>query len=242
MAISCAQIGMLFVKLFYINNFLARLITNKHSNNITMKISYEIITFFIAFPTTVGALVVWYLKKYITENFNKSLEKYKGDIKLEIDKDVESHKGEIQKEIEVLKLNSNQNNNEISRYVDIITRERINWLEKIRADVSEIVADIKVLNNFYNNNDSNNTLVAEHTKKLARNICNFKLRLNGNEDDTLISYLIKLEKEIDSPVYSKENVESLLNNIVNEIQLTLKKEWERVKDEVYYGVEKPELL
>ncbi|MBI6875617.1 hypothetical protein [Clostridium aciditolerans] len=226
--------------------------------------------------TSLAGLLIVILNKYVNEKLkgeiNKDIEKFKGSInkdnekfKGEINKDNEKFKGEINKDIEEFKIKEARANLISSRYVDVVTSERILWLEKIREDISKIVgltrlifSHDEIMTNYFNatllqsfmkdksNNDNSNIYFEEFKNKLDEKnqgisellqvITKLKLRLNYDEDSNLIKLLGKIECGIISKI-NKEEMINYLNEVVNISHVILKKEWNKVKKEVMEGKE-----
>ena len=66
-------------------------------------------------------------------------------MKKEVDVYLENHKELIQKRLEMLKDSNTKENLESSRFVEVICRQRIEWLEKLRFDLSEVVSATRML-------------------------------------------------------------------------------------------------
>jgi hypothetical protein len=165
----------------------------------------------------------------------------------------------------LLSLYYTRKNIKTSKYIDVITTERIKWLSTIRNEVSEIVALITDSLIFYENDikskeldyksqkniDNENYEFQKHyfdsltknafklnklpeLKKLTSKLTILKLRFNPNEDlETLeiINFFIEFYKtkyktEKDLKVATKK-----INLLLTNIQVMLKYEWEKVKNE-----------
>ncbi len=221
----------------------------------------------VALLSTIGgaSILTWILKKYIIEklkgeirkNVEKDLERYKG----EIQKDVEEFRGNITRDIEVLKIIEGRTNILTSRYVEVVTNQRILWLEKIRDDISDIVSlariisfnkklleqfyDVTIINEFIIKNKEFN-ISNEYMKKLYEKeeaisklfklTTKLKLRLNPTDDEEMIILLSKIEDGLINKI-SKEEMSKILDELVKLSQSILKVEWEKVKKEVKEGKE-----
>jgi hypothetical protein len=120
----------------------------------------------------------------------------------------------------VLTIFYTRKNLKTSKYIETITTERIKWIEKVRIELSDILAElqefIKLNYSLYKGNSSSDGIVNENnfenmvdrfhahlendkiqlmiksfpSKELIRKIVLFKLRLNPDEDNEII---IKLD-------------------------------------------------
>jgi len=91
--------------------------------------------------TVLGTVCFFFIKAWYNKKSSKDLEIHKGDIREEIETQLESHKGDIQKDLEHLKDSYIKENLESTRFVEVICRQRIEWLEKVREEVAYIVAN-----------------------------------------------------------------------------------------------------
>jgi hypothetical protein len=90
--------------------------------------------------TVIGTVCFFFIKAWYNKKSSKDLEIHKGDIRKDIETQLESHKGDIQKNIEHLKDSYIKENLESTRFVDVICRQRIDWLDQLRNDITEIVS------------------------------------------------------------------------------------------------------
>ncbi|MDQ2178794.1 hypothetical protein [Marinifilum sp. D714] len=87
-----------------------------------------------------SSLLYFIFQRWYQKQLDKNLETHKGDIRKEIDTQLESHKGDIQKDLEHLKDSYIKENLESTRFVEVICRQRITWLDQLREDITEIVS------------------------------------------------------------------------------------------------------
>lgn len=201
---------------------------------------------------------------------SKGLETHKGEIKKALDVQLESYKGGIQEKLEILKDSYIKENLESTRFVEVICRQRIEWLEQVRNDVAFILANtdlyfstisgnaaatlIDLFSKGYDmvkKNDIDSAKIEELTKniraksqenvsiksELLRVIGRLKLRLNFEKDVGLIQDLDKLKELVESDQNHALSAVGILKSITSESQQILKKEWDRVKQEVQKGEE-----
>jgi len=97
---------------------------------------FKVIPIIISVLSSVFTFLLWRYRAKFKNDLQVNIEKYKGDVNT----NVESHKGVILREIENIKITNEKENLSISRYVNVITQERIAWLEKLRNDISSLTA------------------------------------------------------------------------------------------------------
>jgi hypothetical protein len=149
------------------------------------------------------------------------------------------------------------------KYIDVITSQRIKWIETIRIEVSEIItmichtlkfykSDIEedVKNNSFNDDENymqpvlpysytQNALRHPENKWSENDFVNkliiFKLRLNPVENKQIVDivdYFITFYKDFQKKDINDINIASgKLDELLNQIQLVLKIEWEKSKKE-----------
>ena len=215
----------------------------------------------VAFLTSMGItpVLIAILKNYANN-------KLKGEIKKDVEKDIEAFKGNINKDIEMLKIKEGRTNILTSRYVEVVTNQRILWLEKIREDVSGIVSlariiifnkellsqfeQVTMINELVTKNKEFNVSdeymkklyeKQEAISKLMQLTSKLKLRLNPTDDKEMIILLSEIEDGLIKKISEKEMTQ-ILDNIIKMSQEILKTEWEKVKKEVREGKEEKVIL
>ncbi|MCQ2012330.1 hypothetical protein [Clostridium butyricum] len=210
---------------------------------------YSVISAFVAGATgAVGAtgIIVFGIKqsieKLLNEKVSKSIEKTKG----QINKEIEEFKGTIQKDIEKLKIEEGRKDILTTRYVDVVTNQRIMWLDKIRDDISTIISIIKTINfnkeclkqyfetakiaficggkpqiseskNIFEEWMSKWYSLQEETSKLLKVSTRFKLRLNPISDKEIIDLVSEIELVVTSNISENDNERDELNKMLDEL-------------------------
>ena len=158
-----------------------------------------------------------------------------------------------------------RSNIKTQKYIETITVQRINWIESLRIDLSDVISSLNMLsfcdtqakafdkfveydgfddeetaNSSYEFNKNlkklKGKLDAELTRiNLVKKIDLSILRLNQKDDAKLISKLEETKVYILHEDYDTCIKDGFINNLKSQIAETLKKEWERVKLEVKKG-------
>lgn len=192
---------------------------------------------------------------------------FQESLKVLLQKEVKKFEQEFNGKLEQFKAKEIQLNLEVSQYLQIVTTQRIKWLELIREDLSSIISssgtlyfhnnviisavqvctdsmtkghsgtfsevfkgDSKAADLFFESMKSKETILGTLLGQIAK----FKLRLNPNEDASLIKNLELLEQELLKET-KREEIDKILKAITLQCQVMLKTEWEKVKSEVKYG-------
>ena len=104
---------------------------------------YNLLTFLVTISTS--GIVGFYFKRKIIKKNSIAIENHKGEVLKVINTELESHKGNIQNNLEKAKDLYIKENLESSRFVEVICKQRIEWLEKLRLDLAYIVATSRML-------------------------------------------------------------------------------------------------
>lgn len=151
-----------------------------------------------------------------------------------------------------------------TKFIDTVTSERIKWMGIFRERMSEFISVIRTTKEYDTDligrtqeyKDKRNKEIYEEKTKLQRDIialqCKIQLHLNpkGTRDKKILSY-VKTLTDLYVSYYSDEKPDGTLNiegktefrkrmleiysKLVDESQLYLKDEWERVKLETQKG-------
>lgn len=164
--------------------------------------------------------------------------------------------------ISVLTILYTRKNLKTTKYIETITNQRIEWIEKLRNDFSKILTHVSSIKycvdlidyhrhegNPHNPNNFEDHIgfedhVSEKRKELIEveknnlEIYNLIelciLRINENDDYELIKILKKIQKSIISNSYTGIT-DKIIELLKNNIKTLLKNEWEKVKDETIKG-------
>ena len=128
-----------------------------------------------------------------------------------------------------------------SKYIDVITSQRILWLDKIRDDTADMISSMKQFASediiLESENEKNDRFVVkDHEKEIIKKINILILRLNLLENQKLILLLKDLESSL--LVKKSDDVLNITEDILIETQVILKNEWEKVKEEVFFPIKK----
>lgn len=143
-------------------------------------------------------------------------------------------------------------NNKAVHYVNSVTKSRIEWIQKIRATVSDFISKTNVYNNAYYKEDyyKSGEHLAECQKlcteiKLLLNCCDIRDRVICKLADEILEkhrwYRDSVHNmEVDENGYFvededaeklKNEIEDMISILVKELHICLKAEWNRVKYE-----------
>lgn len=151
-----------------------------------------------------------------------------------------------------------------TKYIDTVTSERIKWMGKLREYISEYIAIVRLIKGFqieFNNmsfqeRSQKEDEIYDEKTELTREIvaleCKIRLLLNpeGERDQkifNLIHPLTEKYKEVYNPDLTDVDrrnkikdeytliMEKNYKELISEVQLYLKEEWERVKLETQKG-------
>jgi hypothetical protein len=115
-------------------------------------------------------------------------------------------------------------------FINVVTAERIKWIQKVRSNVSELCATCDQW--IWHRTQGNQAELQERIDRLSSEI---RLQLNPNdpEDGDIERYLSSLPGWTNAltPEQYRDNKERL----VAATQALLKKEWDKVKDEAKRG-------
>jgi hypothetical protein len=164
--------------------------------------------------------------------------------------------------ISLLTIRYTRKNIKTSKYIETITQQRIKWIDTLRNDFSEILAqsvvlkftyDVKEMDELVGQPDNISSpleqfqydeFVSDNINELSiREKNNFIiiskielaiLRLNDKDDIELLKILKLLKKLVLSKRYTEID-DGLLDKLRNSIKILLKNEWEKVKKEVTKG-------
>ena len=164
--------------------------------------------------------------------------------------------------ISVLTILYTRKNLKTTKYIETITNQRIEWIEKLRNDFSKILTHVSSIKycvdlidydrhegNPHNPNDFEEHIGFEdHVKEKQKELIAVErnnleiynlielciLRINEKDDYEIIKILKKIQKNIISNSYSGIT-EKLIGLLKINIRTLLKNEWEKVKDETIKG-------
>lgn len=145
---------------------------------------------------------------------------------------------------------SARKNLKTSQYVDVVTSERIRWIENFRLDfsvlLSSVIFYIKNDNNLisenkgYNRSDDEFELSGrikdEYKHILSRSAIVeksliLKLKLNPKEDAEIMSYLDIIIENFSDMSHEIGDKDVIYNDLIQKCQYMFKREWEKVKVE-----------
>ena len=117
-----------------------------------------------------------------------------------------------------------------SIYIQTVTVERAKWIDKLRINMSDVIAlahrlDVEL---YGDDNFSNTIAYTELTTQIVRLMAQVRLQLNpeGKIDSNILSLMQAIQNYVGDQDY--KNLERVM---VRHIQWLLKEEWEKVKYE-----------
>ncbi|MCX6318253.1 MAG: hypothetical protein NTW29_13245 [Bacteroidetes bacterium] len=146
-----------------------------------------------------------------------------------------------------------------TKYIDTITSERIKWNEKVRDEVSElnsifltiiknthIITELedseeKTINPFtlidisVAQNKLNKEIDSFSKTEILKKLITLRLRFNPNEHQSILSCIYELTSFTLGQKQTKESIQKIWeinNKLIEEAQIILKSEWEKIKKEV----------
>jgi hypothetical protein len=113
-------------------------------------------------------------------------------------------------------------------FINTVTGQRVLWIERLRQDVSRFVGFTHSWTRASEND-------VAHQQELLKEIdtLRYVIRLRLNPDDTIDRKIAALVKKIPdlTDISHRSELDAALDDLVNQTQLLLKVEWEKVKAE-----------
>ncbi len=129
-------------------------------------------------------------------------------------------------------INNKRINSQLKRfkYIDTITTKRMKWIDELRDQSSSVLSQLAYFQTFCLTEPPQNEK-DERVQKITLDLFRLSLMLNPSEDRKLIKRILKLRTYVTiNPKFASDGY-FLLQRFRYEIQLMLKKEWEKVKEE-----------
>jgi len=135
--------------------------------------------------------------------------------------------------LSILNLVSNIKNNKKTIFINTVTSERVKWLDKLRANISNYTGLADTFTRMKKDDYELGIKILDEMSKLQNLI---KLQLSPNEDNVDGKIQYALESIFDKSVkYDRETLKTEIDNLIVLSQKLLKIEWEKVKNESESG-------
>ncbi|CAN5477220.1 hypothetical protein BH09SUM1_BH09SUM1_09970 [soil metagenome] len=119
-----------------------------------------------------------------------------------------------------------------ANFINTVTSQRVKWIEQLRQDISLFVGLIQTWSLSEPPGAARDFETMREIDRL-RHVIRLRLNPSGNHDQE-IARLIRQIPKLTSPHHHEALMETL-EKLVNETQLLIKQEWEKVKHESQHG-------